>query len=181
MKTLLSISILIIMSINIHAQERKTFFDFSVTAIDGSEFPLSSLKGKKVLVVNTASKCGHTPQYAKLEELYQKYLERNFTVVGFPANNFMNQEPGSDEEILEFCQVNYGVSFPMMSKIPVKGDDIAPVYKWLTRKSENGVMDAPIKWNFQKFLINEDGTLAGMIPPGESPLSEKIINWIEGK
>ena len=158
---------------------KKTFHDFTVTTIDGVEYPLSQLKGKKVLVVNTASKCGNTPQYEDLEKLFETYGGDKFTIVGFPANNFMGQEPGTNEEIKEFCTLRYGVTFPMMSKISVKGDDIAPVYKWLTSKDENGVMDAPVKWNFQKFMIDENGNLVGMVPPSENPLSEKIVNWIK--
>lgn len=162
------------------SQDHLLFYDFTVRSIDGKEFPLSQLRGKKVLVVNTASKCGYTPQYAKLEELYQQYGGENFTIIGFPANNFLEQEPGSNEEIKAFCQANYGVTFPMMEKISVKGDDIAPLYLWLTEKKRNGVMDAKVKWNFQKFMINEDGSLAGMAPPGESPMSDSIIAWIRG-
>lgn len=163
------------------AQQNPSFYDYTVITIDGKEFPLSQLKGKKVLVVNTASKCGYTPQYAKLEELYQKYGGENFTIIGFPANNFMHQEPGSNEEIQNFCQVNYGVTFPMMAKISVKGKEISPLYQWLTQKKLNGVMDTKIKWNFQKFMINEEGSLDGMASPGESPASERIIAWITEK
>lgn len=159
---------------------RKNFHDFTVTTIDGKEFPLSQLKGKKVLVVNTASKCGYTPQYEDLEKLFETYGGDKFTVIGFPANNFMKQEPGTDAEIKEFCTTRYGVTFPMMSKISVKGDDIAPVYNWLTSKDQNGVMDAQVKWNFQKFLIDENGNLVNSYPSGENPLSEKIVNWIKG-
>jgi glutathione peroxidase len=102
-------------------------------------------------------------------------------ILGFPANNFLSQEPGTNDEIKTFCQVNYGVTFPMMSKISVKGDDIAPLYRWLTKKSENGVLDAPVTWNFQKFLIDENGRLVASAPPKESPSSPRILNWIEGK
>ena len=131
--------------------------------------------------MNTASKCGNTPQYAQLEALYKKYGGDKFAIIGFPANNFGAQEPGTNEEIKQFCSMNYGVTFQMMSKISVKGKDIAPLYKWLTSKDENGVMDAPVKWNFQKFMIDENGKIAGMVPPGEKPDSEIIINWIESK
>lgn len=155
-------------------QDNKTLYDFKVTDIDGKEFDLASLKGKKVLVVNVASKCGLTPQYEKLQELYEKYKNQNFTIVGFPANNFMGQEPGTDEEIKEFCVSKYDVAFPMMSKISVKGDDIAPIYEWLTQKGE-------VSWNFQKFMINPDGTIFDFASPREDPFSEKIINWIEAK
>ena len=181
MKTILiSTALVIIIGISLQAQT-KSFHDFKVTDIDGKEFDLASLKGKKVLVVNTASKCGYTPQYEDLEKLYEQYGGDKFTIIGFPANNFMSQEPGTNEEIKEFCTVNYGVTFPMMAKISVKGDDIAPLYKWLTEKSENGVMDAPIKWNFQKFMIDEKGNFVDMVSPKEKPDCEKIINWIKSE
>jgi len=164
---------------NAQNSAKKTFYDYTVTTIDGEQFPLSQLKGKKVLVVNTASKCGNTPQYEDLENLYQTYGGEKFTIIGFPANNFMSQEPGTNDEIKQFCTSKYGVTFPMMSKISVKGSDIAPLYKWLTSKEENGVMDAPVKWNFQKFMIDENGNLAGMVAPSENPMTDKIVNWIK--
>ena len=143
------------MAIAAQAQQ-KSFYDFTVKTFDGEDISLSTFKGKKVLVVNVASKCGFTPQYAKLEELYEKYGKDNFVIIGFPANNFLSQEPGSNEEIKDFCTLNYGVTFPMMAKISVKGKDIAPLYKWLTQKSENGVQDAKVGWNLHKFLIDEN-------------------------
>lgn len=158
---------------------KKTIYDFKVETIDGSELDLSSFKGKKVMIVNTASKCGLTPQYKELESLYQKYGGEKFVIIGFPANNFMSQEPGSNSEIKEFCTKNYGVSFPMMSKISVKGNDMAPIYKWLTSKEENGVKDSEVQWNFQKYLIDENGKLVDVVPPKESPMSEKITKWLE--
>ncbi|HEX7628342.1 MAG TPA: glutathione peroxidase [Candidatus Methanoperedens sp.] len=181
MKTLFIIMALVLSSTMMNAQSaaKKSFYDFTVTTIDGKEFPLSQLKGKKILVVNTASKCGNTPQYADLEKLYQTYGGDKFTIIGFPANSFLSQEPGTNEEIKQFCTSNYGVTFPMMSKISVKGKDIAPLYSWLTSKAENGVMDAPVKWNFQKFMIDENGNLAGTVPPSENPMTEKIVNWIK--
>jgi glutathione peroxidase len=181
MRTVFIILALFVMTSISNGQDKKSFYDFKVTTIDGRPFDLSTLKGKKVLVVNTASKCGYTPQYAQLEELYKKYGDNKFTIIGFPANNFMSQEPGTNEEIKQFCSLNYGVTFQMMSKISVKGKDMDPLYRWLTNKDENGVMDAPVKWNFQKFMIDENGKLSGMAPPGEKPDSEKIVNWIEGK
>lgn len=158
----------------------KSFFDFTVKTIDGKNLDLSQFKGKKILVVNTASKCGNTPQYKDLEDLYEKYGGDHFTIIGFPANNFGHQEPGTDAQIKEFCTSNYNVTFPMMSKISVKGDDMAPVYKWLTEKSENGVMDSEVTWNFQKYMIDEDGRLVGFVKPGTSPKCDKIMNWIKG-
>jgi len=158
--------------------EDKNFHDFTVESIDGELFDLSSLKGKKVLVVNTASKCGFTPQYADLQKLYERYRNKDFTVIGFPANNFANQEPGSDEEIQAFCQKNYGVTFPMMSKISVKGDDQHPLYQWLTHKKYNGKMDSKVKWNFQKYLINEEGELVNVFYSKTNPMDEEILSWI---
>ena len=162
-------------------QDDKSLYDFKTTDINGKEFDFSSLKGKKVLIVNVASKCGLTPQYAKLQELYDKYKNQNFVIVGFPANNFMGQEPGTNEEIKTFCTLNYNVAFPMMAKIDVKGDNKAPIYKWLTEKKENGKMNAEVEWNFQKFMIDENGHLIDFVPPREDPFCDKIVNWIENK
>jgi glutathione peroxidase len=160
---------------------QKSFYDFKITDIDGNQFELSTLKGKKVLVVNTASKCGNTPQYKQLQSLFETYGGGNFTIVGFPANNFGAQEPGTNEEIAEFCEKNYGVTFPMMSKISVKGDDIHPLYQWLTQKSKNGKMDSEVTWNFQKYLIDEKGNLVDMVNPKVKPDDEKIVSWINSK
>ncbi|MGA3014463.1 MAG: glutathione peroxidase [Bacteroidales bacterium] len=181
MKAIILILSFFSMTLLANAQNNKSFYDFKATTIDGQIFDLSTLKGKKVLVVNTASKCGHTPQYAQLEELYKKYGGDKFTIIGFPANDFLSQEPGTNSQIKEFCTKNYGVTFPMMSKISVKGKDQDPIYKWLTSKQENGVMDAPVKWNFQKFMIDENGNLVGVVDPGTLPTTDKIVNWIEGK
>lgn len=179
MKNLIIIITICISSTITFSQNKTNLYSFKVKSIDGKNFNLSSLKGKKVLVVNTASKCGLTPQYKKLEELYKTYGGDNFTIIGFPANNFLSQEPGTNKEIKEFCEKNYGVTFPMMEKISVKGDDIHPLYKWLTQKSENGIIDAPVQWNFQKFLIDENGNLIDFISPKESPDCEKIVNWLK--
>jgi glutathione peroxidase len=159
----------------------QTIYDFKVIDIEGKEFDLASLKGKKVLIVNTASKCGLTPQYEELEKLYQTYKDQNFVIVGFPSNDFMSQEPGSNEEIKEFCTKNYGVSFPMMGKIEVKGKEMHPLYQFLTEKSKNGYSDNSVKWNFQKYLINEEGKLVKVVAPGTKPLSEEITTWIVNK
>jgi glutathione peroxidase len=180
MKTLISFIFLVALAGHIQAQEKKNFYSFTVTTIDGKQISLDEFRGKKVLVVNVASKCGNTPQYAQLEELYKTLGGGPFVIIGFPANNFGSQEPGTDQEIKEFCESKYGVTFPMMSKISVKGDSIAPLYNWLTKKSENGVMDAPVTWNFQKFMIDEQGNLVGTVAPKESPLSDVIVNWITG-
>lgn len=165
----------------INAQVPSSFYDFKVTTLEGKEFNFSSLKGKKVLIVNTASKCGNTPQYSDLEQLYKNYGGDKFEIIGFPANNFLSQEPGTDSEIREFCTKNYGVTFPMMSKISVKGKDIHPLYLWLTKKEYNGVMDSDVKWNFQKYLIDENGHLVKVIPPKTKPMDAEIVNWITGK
>jgi glutathione peroxidase len=168
-------------SLTSFSQENKTLYSFKAKTIDGKDFDFSSLKGKKVLIVNTASKCGFTPQYKQLEELYEKYKNKNFDIIGFPANNFMHQEPGENKEIQGFCTKNYGVTFQMMEKISVKGKDIHPIFEWLTKKSQNNVGDFPVKWNFQKFLIDENGKLVKVLYSSESPLSETITNWIDSK
>lgn len=175
------IAFVMVLAVTGLSAQSKNLYDFKVITLDGQKFDLSSLKGKKVMVVNTASKCGLTPQYASLEKLYERYKDNNFVIIGFPANNFASQEPGTNAEIKTFCTQNYGVTFPMMSKISVKGDDIDPLYKWLTSKAENKVVDAPVQWNFQKFLINEKGELADVAFPKELPDEEKIIKWIESK
>lgn len=154
------------------------FYDFKVKTLEGDDFDFSSLKGKKVMIVNTASKCGNTPQYKDLEEVYEKYHDNNFVIIGFPANNFGEQEPGTAAEIRKFCSENYGVTFPMMEKISVKGDDMAPLYRWLTSKEKNGVMDSEVKWNFQKYLIDENGKLVDVILAKEKITSDKVIAWI---
>jgi glutathione peroxidase len=161
--------------------QKKSFYDFTVKAIDGTMFSLSQLKGKKVMIVNTASKCGYTPQYEILEQVYKKYKSQNFVIIGFPANNFGAQEPGTNSQIREFCTANFGVTFPMMEKISVKGEDIHPLYKWLTSKAENGVMDSEVKWNFQKYLIDETGKLVDVLFSKEKPDSDKVIKWINGE
>jgi len=154
---------------------------FTVKTLEGDEFNMASLKGKKVMIVNVASKCGLTPQYEDLQKLYDLYKDSNFVIIGFPANNFLNQEPGTADEIREFCSINYGVTFPIMEKISVKGKDIHPLYSWLTEKDLNGVMDAAVQWNFQKFLIDEAGNLIKMIPPKQSVLEQSVYDWIENK
>ena len=159
--------------------QTNSIHQFKVTDINGKEFNLSTLKGKKVLIVNTASKCGFTPQYEQLQELYEKYKDKGFTIIGFPANDFMNQEPGSRSEIAEFCTINYGVTFKMMDKISTKGKNQAPIYQWLTQKEKNGVKDSKVKWNFQKYLIDEEGRLVDVVESKKSPMSDEIVKWIE--
>jgi len=172
------ILVFLVSGIQNFASEPSSIHSFKVMDITGETFDFAELKGKKVMVVNTASKCGLTPQYEELEKLYNEYKDQGFVIVGFPANDFMNQEPGTDAEIKQFCQVNYGVTFPMMSKISVKGKDMAPIYQWLTSESLNGKMDSRVKWNFQKYLIDENGVLVDVIPPKTKPYSDEIIAWL---
>lgn len=161
-----------------HTMKPATIFKFKVTSLDGGTIDFSKFKGKKILVVNTASKCGFTPQYAQLEELYKAHGDK-LVIIGFPANNFGSQEPGTNDDIKAFCTKNYGVTFPMAAKVSVKGDDIAPIYKWLTEKSENGVMDADIKWNFTKFLLDENGVLITKFDSKVTPLSDEILAYLK--
>lgn len=178
MKLKLFFLIILYLSAISFVDAQKSIYDYKVKTIDGKEFDFSTLKGKKLLIVNTASLCGFTPQYEKLEKLYTLYGGKNFVIIGFPANNFKEQEPGTNSEIKQFCITRYGVTFPMMAKISVKGDDIAPIYKWLTSKDLNGKLDSDVKWNFQKYLIDSKGNLIDVIDPKEDPLSEKIVKWI---
>lgn len=151
---------------------------FKVKSIEGGTIDFSRFKGKKILVVNTASKCGYTPQYEQLEKVYEEYKDK-LVIVGFPANNFGAQEPGTDGEIQEFCKARFGVKFPLASKVSVKGEDMAPIYKWLTSKSANGVLDAEIGWNFNKFLLDEKGKMIAYFPSKVKPDSEDIIKYLK--
>jgi glutathione peroxidase len=160
--------------------EKQTIYQFKVEDLSGKQFDFASLKGKKIMIVNTASKCGLTPQYKELEALYKEYAAKGFVIVGFPANNFAGQEPGTNEEIASFCQLNYGVTFPMMDKVSVKGDDMCAVYQFLTQKSKNGLEDSEVGWNFQKYLLNEKGELVKVISPRTSPTDPEIVNWVKG-
>jgi glutathione peroxidase len=155
-------------------------YSFIVKDIEGKEFNFESLRGKKVMIVNTASKCGLTPQYKELQALYEQFKDSDFVIIGFPANDFMQQEPGTAQEIAAFCQRNYGVTFPMMSKVSVKGKEMDPVYQYLTQKSENGLQDSEVEWNFQKYLINRNGQLEKVFSPRISPIDEEILEWIQG-
>ena len=164
---------------SLFAQNDKTIYQFKVEDINGETFDLSSLKGKKVMIVNTASKCGFTPQYAELQRIYEQYKYDDFVIIGFPSNDFGNQEPGSNEEISEFCQKNYGVDFPMMAKITVKGEEKHPLYQFLTEKSKNGFKDSEVKWNFQKYLIDRDGKLVAVKDSNVVPGDNSILSWIQ--
>ncbi|MHA4812249.1 glutathione peroxidase [Flavitalea flava] len=155
-----------------------TVYDFKVPALDGSTIDLAQYKGKKILIVNTASKCGYTPQYADLEKLYEKYKDK-LVIIGFPANNFGQQEPGTSSEIKEFCTKNYGVSFPMADKVDVVGDNTHPLFKYLTEEAKKlGVADPVIKWNFTKFLVDEKGTLIAVFPSKVKPMDEEITKYL---
>lgn len=177
MKKLFILS-LIIMTMAFTTTGTKSLHDFKAKTIDGTDFNFAVLKGKKVLIVNTASECGYTPQYKDLEALYEKYKSKNFVVIGFPCNDFGGQEPGSSSDIKSFCSKNYGVTFQMMEKISIT---TCPIYKWLTSKAENGVLDATVKWNFNKFLVDEKGQLVKYLPSNVKPMDAEITNWIEGK
>ncbi len=156
----------------------KTLHEFKAKTLEGKEFDFADLKGKKVLIVNTASECGYTPQYKDLQALYEKYNSKNFVIIGFPCNDFGGQEPGTSDDIKSFCTKNFGVTFPMMEKISVA---TSPIYKWLTTKTENGVLDAKVNWNFNKFLIDEKGNVVKYLSSKVKPIDAEITNWIEGK
>ena len=177
------VGILISSSFSIDYQtknKKMSIHEFKVESISGEPYDFSNLKGKKIMIVNTASKCGLTPQYEQLEALYQKYKNDNFVIVGFPSNDFMGQEPGSNEEIVAFCKKNYGVTFPLMSKVKVKGKGMCDVYSFLTNKSKNGLEDNKVQWNFQKYLLDENGYLVKVISPRTTPDDSQISAWIEG-
>lgn len=156
----------------------KSIYDFKVEALTGGTIDFAKYKGKKILIVNTASKCGYTPQYEDLQKLYDKYKSK-LIIVGFPANNFMSQEPGDNAEIASFCKKNYGVTFPMAAKISVKGKNIAPIYRWLTEKEFNGYDNSSVKWNFQKYLIDEKGNLVAIFGSRTNPMDKEVISAIE--
>lgn len=177
MKYLLTIASLIMLSA-FNFPSNNSIHSFKVKSIEGKTINFADFKGKKILIVNTASKCGYTPQYEALQKVYEQYKNK-LVIVGFPANNFGGQEPGSDSEVQEFCKVRYGVTFPLASKVSVKGDDTAPIYKWLTSKAQNGVLDAEIKWNFGKFLLDENGTLIQYFPSAVKPDSEEILKYVK--
>ena len=176
----LMFSILLIIS-TLCAYGQKNVYQFSVVDIDGKSVNLSQYKGKVVLIVNVASKCGFTPQYQSLEAFYKKYKSKGLVVLGFPANNFMGQEPGTNSTIKEFCSRTYNVTFPMFSKISVKGKDMAPLYQFLTKKAQNGVVDAPVKWNFQKFLIDKNGKVVTFFSPGTTVDDTELQKVVEAE
>lgn len=180
------VTLVLILTLGVNGQNKQsinakmnTIYQFKVKDISGNDFDLATLQGKKVMIVNTASECGLTPQYAQLEELYKTYQDKNFVIIGFPANNFGAQEPGTNKEIATFCQKNYGVTFPMMEKISVKDQNVHPLYLFLTQKEKNGLVDNVVKWNFQKYLIDENGHLVKVIQPQTLPTDQEIVNWIK--
>jgi glutathione peroxidase len=155
----------------------KTIYDFKIKSLDGGVIDFSQFKGKKILIVNTASKCGFTPQYAALEKLYEQYKDK-LVIVGFPSADFADQEFHDDNAIQQFCQKNYGVSFPLTTRVAVKGDNTTPIYRYLCNKSENGVLDATISWNFNKFLLDENGHLIAHFDSKVTPDSEEITKYL---
>ncbi len=172
----LAFVLILLFSFQMKAQE--SIYDIEVTTIDGEVIKLEKFKGKKLLIVNTASKCGYTPQYEELEKLYEKYKDQ-LVVLGFPCNQFGGQEPGSEKEIKTFCTKNYGVTFPMFSKIDVKGENQHPLYRWLTEKELNGVESSKVKWNFHKYLIDENGRYIAHFPSSVKPMSEEILRYLQ--
>ena len=170
----------ILISVQLSGQT-KNLYQFEATTIDGKTFAFELLKGKKVLIVNTASECALTPQFKKLQELYEEYGGDNFEIVGFPCNDFGKQEPASNDVIYDFCTKKYNVTFLMMEKISIKGDNPHPIYKWLTSSKENGTLDVKVTWNFQKFMIDENGTVIDFVPPIKSPNNSRILDWLKGE
>ena len=163
------------------ADQTGAFHSLVATDINGQAVSMADFKGKKLMLVNTASECGYTPQYAQLQELYSTYVSKGLVIIGFPCNQFGGQEPGTEAQIASFCQKNYGVSFPLMAKVDVKGTAQHPVYQWLTSKAKNGVMDSEVKWNFHKYLVDGDGKLVMSLESGVSPKDARVIAWLDGK
>ena len=183
---LMAATLLLTCTAFLHAQEPAadpeapdSVHDFTVTDIRGEEVNLADYRGKTLLIVNTASKCGFTPQYEGLQKLHEEYKDRGLVVIGFPSNDFKQQEPGSNEQILQFCQENYGVEFPMMSKIHVKGDEQHPLYRYLTKEETAGEYAGEIGWNFTKFLIGPDGRIAARFPSKVEPQDEQVTKAVE--
>jgi glutathione peroxidase len=174
-----SIATLLIALIYISTIAQKSVHDFKVKDIDGKEVSLSKYKGEVLVFVNTASKCGLTPQYKDIQAFYEEYKSKGVEVLGFPANDFMGQEPGTEKEIKEFCSTKFAVTFPMFSKISVKGKDMAPLYKYLTEKKQNGVVDSPVKWNFQKFLVDKNGKVVESFAPSTTVTDSEFISSVK--
>lgn len=179
MNTLLQLKTVILLFAVLLTNSDVSLYSFKAKTLDGKDFDFSKLKGKKVLIVNTASECGNTPQYTDLEKLYEKYKDK-LVIIGFPANNFGAQEPGTNAQIAEFCKKNYAVTFPVMQKVSVKGDDITPLFQWLTT-ANNPDFTGDIKWNFEKFLLDGDGKLIHRFRSKVLPFSDEIVSAIEAK
>jgi glutathione peroxidase len=161
------------------AQSAKSFYDYKMTDINGNTFDMSELKGKKVLLVNTATQCGYTSQFKDMESLYEKYKDKNFVIVAVPSDDFGDKEPGSNEEIKKYVDEHFGATFPIMAKTSVKGENEEPLYKWLTHKDLNGVMDTKVAWNYQKYMIDENGKLVGVVEAKESPYTDEVMEWLK--
>jgi glutathione peroxidase len=174
MKTILSF-LLLTFGLFSNAQ---SIHSFKVKSIDGGQIDFAKYKGKKIMVVNTASKCGYTPQYESLQKVYSQYKDK-LVIIGFPCNQFGGQEPGSNEEIVDFCQKNYGVTFPLADKVDVKGGSQSAIYQWLTQKAKNGVLDASISWNFNKFLLDENGKMLAYFPSNVKPDNDAILTYLK--
>lgn len=172
-------SIFVFSAFTLLKNETNTIYQFKMKSIEGKEISLADYQNKVVLIVNVASECGYTPQYERIEQLYEKYKSKGFVVLGFPANNFMGQEPGTDAEIKTFCTSKYGVTFPIFSKISVKGDDMHPLYHFLTEKSLNGVSDFNVKWNFSKFIIGKDGKVVTNFPSKINVTDDSFLKTLE--
>lgn len=171
--------VVFILALAVQGWGQKTLYDFSAPLITGELFDFSTLKGKKVLIVNTATECSLSPQFKKLQELYEEYGGDDFEIVAFPCNDFGGQEPGTNEQINDICTKKYHVSFTLMEKIPIKGDDMHPIYKWLTSSEENGNLDAKVIWNFQKFLVDEEGFVVESLSPISGPQNRRILEWLQ--
>ena len=174
---ILSILALVILSIQVFAQ-KKTLYDFAASTIDGDAYNFADLKGKKVLIVNIATECSLAPQLNKLQELYEEFGGDDFEIIAFPCNDFGRQEPGNNTEIKEKCNNEYKVTFQVMEKIKIKGDSIHPVFQWLTSSEENGKLDAKVTWNYQKFMIDENGEVVDAVAPIISPRCNRIVEWL---
>ena len=181
MKLLIFISIILNVATFFSQGQEKTLYDFSAKTIDGQAFDFSTLRGKKVLIVNIATTCSLAPQLNKMQSLYEEYGGDDFEIIAFPCNDFGNREPGNNAEIKKTCENEYHITFQLMEKIHVKGDSIHPLYQWLTSEKENGVVGAKIRWNYQKYLINPDGMIEDFANPWTGSENRRIVEWIMGE